>query len=546
MAIVNVLTSAMVGAQDGPSREGGARESLLVLSDVHLGSDLNVQAMATGFGRRSKSVDADLAELLRHYRRTPPEGDRWRIVIAGDFIDFIGMALPPDGAELATAPSEEELAHGLGNAADHAGVKLRRVAERHEEVLAALAGFVADGHALTIVHGNHDVEFHWENVRDEFKAILRRLAGAPREGVDGDAFVARIDFQPWFFYVGGVAYIEHGHQYDPYCATDLIMAPLSPLDPRRIARGFSDVLLRYVVRPTKGLREWGHEHLGLVDYIRFGAQLGARGMVTLGVRFASAVIELFRLRREHFAEARAALREEHERRVALLAEATRIGVDRLRALGALQVPPITRSIRGILASVLLDRLALALVAAAGLVGVAISGAQRGHAGWAVALILMTWALLHRYLTTQRQLDPAEQLVDRAAKLAKLFPAAFVVMGHTHIPVEVPVNDGSSTYINLGSWAENEEPEADGASPHANANAAARTHLVIHPGAAGAVAEFLKWDSTDGPSRFVSTHLPGLASPGAASDARATPSDAVVVASPLVVEAGATAADPRAG
>ena len=31
-----------------------------------------------------------------------------------------------------------------------------------------------------------------------------------------------------------------------------MMAPLSPLDPRRIARGFTDVFLRYVVRPTRG------------------------------------------------------------------------------------------------------------------------------------------------------------------------------------------------------------------------------------------------------------------------------------------------------
>ena len=35
-----------------------------------------------------------------------------------------------------------------------------------------LAAFVADGHALSLVHGNHDIEFHWDAVKDDFRAML--------------------------------------------------------------------------------------------------------------------------------------------------------------------------------------------------------------------------------------------------------------------------------------------------------------------------------------------------------------------------------------
>jgi UDP-2,3-diacylglucosamine pyrophosphatase LpxH len=90
------------------------------------------------------------------------------------------------------------------------------------------------------------------------------------------------------------------------------------------------------------------------------------------------------------------------------------------------------------------------------------------------------------------------MVERAAKLARLFPAAFVVMGHTHIPVRVPVNAGSATYINVGSWAE-EEAEA-GVAVH-EASRAARTHLVIHVKDSGPEAEFLTWDSENGPQTY---------------------------------------------
>lgn len=465
---------------------------------MHLGSDLNEQAQRTGFGRRSRQVDADLVMMLAHYRKTPPQGDRWRLVIAGDFIDFIGITLRPDMNELSTEPSEEELLHGLGNAEDHARVKMRRVGERHAEVFAAIAGFLSDGHALTVVHGNHDVEFHWDVVKEEFRAILLAAAQAADPELHVAAFQARVEFNPWFFYVADVAYIEHGHMYDAFCATDHVMAPLSTLDPRRIARGFCDVLLRFVVRPTRGLKEYGHEHLGMVDYVRFGLGLGVRGMAGLGLRFANAVVEMFRLRRAHFNEAARALRAEHERRMMLLGEATKLGIDRLRALAMLQVPPVTRSIRGILASVLLDRLALGLMALVALVAVGLVRGTRGDAYYAVACILVAWALGHRHLTRARRIDPGEDLADRAGKLARLFPAAFVVMGHTHVPQVVPVEGGRSTYINLGSWAEDEESAGDGAG---SAYQAPRTHLVIHPRETGADAEFLAWDSNQGPRRF---------------------------------------------
>jgi UDP-2,3-diacylglucosamine pyrophosphatase LpxH len=488
------------GAAGGATGAGErVKETLLILSDVHLGSDINDRAAPGSETRRSKSVDADLVALIRHYARTPPAADRWRIVIAGDFIDFIGMSMAADPREgaLDTAPSEEELLHGLGNASDHARLKLRRVAERHREVFQSLADFVAAGNTMTLVHGNHDIEFHWEAVKVELKAQLSSLARLAAEDVA--AFEGRIEFNPWFFYLGGVAYIEHGHQYDAYCATDYVMSPLSPFDPRRIARNFSDTLLRFVVRSTHGMKEHGHDGKGMLDYVSFAAGLGLRGLVKLGMNFARAVIELFRLRRAYFTDAARTLREEHERRIGMLSEATRIGLDRLRALAALQVPPVTRSIRGILGSVLLDRLALALGTVAMLLGVALVGARHGHFLWAGVLVVAAWLLLNRYLTSQRKIDPDDQLVERAAHLAKLFPAAFVVMGHTHVPMRVPVNAGEATYINVGSWAE-EEAEGE------HAYRAARTHLVIRNDATGPHAEFLAW-SSEGPRSFVGPWKP---------------------------------------
>jgi UDP-2,3-diacylglucosamine pyrophosphatase LpxH len=459
------------------------RESLLLFSDVHLGSDLNdlVERRSHPAARRSDRIDADLVDFLLHYRDENPGADRWRIVVAGDFIDFIGMSVEPEETPL-TELIPEEREHGLGNAADHACAKLRRVARRHANVFAALAAFVARGHALTFVHGNHDIELFWDEVRAELKELLFSHAGA---GVEREAFFERIDFHPWFFYWEGIAYVEHGHQYDPFCATENLMVPLHPLDPRRVTRGFCDVLLRFVVRPTKGMSEHGHESKGILDYLSFAWNLGLGGMVRLGMRFVSAIIELCRIRSAHLSEAAAALRAEHDRRVRIAARRARIGMHRIQALVALQATPITRTLRGILAAVLIDRLALALVAV-------LLCAITFFDGWyaATGVVLVTWLALHLVISRRRKVDPDDIMAERATRLAQLVPAAFIVMGHTHAPKQQTMNHGQSTYINLGSWAEEESPKVR----------APRTHLVIRVQEGRPIAELRAWGPS-GPRRF---------------------------------------------
>jgi UDP-2,3-diacylglucosamine pyrophosphatase LpxH len=469
-------------------------DRLVVLSDVHLGSDLNHVVAPI---RRSRGVDEDLVKLLAHYRTSTPPGDRLRLVFAGDLIDFVGMTVHADAAHLLTERSNEERAHGLGNAVDHVGAKLRMVVERHGDVFDALADLVADGHTLDIVHGNHDLEFHWDAVKDELRSTLLACAGARVEEptlLDPAAFCRRIAFHPWFLYMPGMAYIEHGHQYDAFCASDYVMAPLSPSDPRRITRSVSDVLLRFVVRTTRGMREYGHETNGVAHYLAFAAQLGPGGVLKLGASFASAVMELFRQRRAYLSPAARGSRDENERRMLLL-EAAPVGGERLRALAALQIAPVTRSLQGLLGSVLLDRAALGLTALMALLAVAaVSLSRGGHAWIAGPCLLVAWAAAHRHLAQRRHPDPERQMLESAGHLAKLFPAVFVVMGHTHTPARVALNQGASTYINLGSWA---EEETDTKDEGGRGHRAARTHLVIQPGHAGPVAELLAWGS-DGP------------------------------------------------
>jgi UDP-2,3-diacylglucosamine pyrophosphatase LpxH len=467
-----------------------SRPNLLVLSDVHLGCDLVQHARPDAPIRAKASVrrDRELVALLDWYRGRPHGGRPWRLVIAGDLVDFVGMSVSARPDEIETELTDEERKHGLGSAVDHTVVKLRRVAAHHHEVFAALARFVADGNSLAVLRGNHDVDFHWGPVQDEFRAALAR------HGKTADGCV---DFIEWFYYEQDRIYIEHGHQYDDYCSQDHVMHPVMPSDPRRSYRSLSDILLRYVVRPTRGMSEVGHDSANAFDYLRFALRLGWSGMLALGRRFLVAIAALVAVWREHFSDAARWVRQEHERKLGLLAEARQISVARLRALAGLQRLPITRSLVRILAGVMVDRVAIAVVSLIALVFVLITR-WTIELGIATAIGILSLAIVSWLWRRARgAIDASQALREGAARVATVFPAAFIVMGHTHLPEVHPAADGEAphTYVNLGAWAE--EDPAEGAL-HVPAS---RTHLVVYEVDGQAVASLLTWDAEAGPQRF---------------------------------------------
>jgi len=199
--------------------------------------------------------------------------------------------------------------------------------------------------------------------------------------------------------------------------------------------------------------------------------------------------------REHFSDAAVWVREEHERKMALLAEARHISLIKLRALASLQRPPITRSLLRILAGVMLDRVALT-VAALGAVSWLVVSYWTPTLGISAASGSFVLAALAWYWRKVRgDVDASASLREHAARITRVFPAAFVVMGHTHVPEIRLAADGDSTYVNVGAWAE--EEATDDSAP---ASPASRTHLVVRLVDGKPVASLLSWD-TEGPRQI---------------------------------------------
>ncbi len=463
-----------------------AEADFIVFSDVHLGADLvqHARPWTVSKLREVKRIDNDLSSMLDYYRERATPGRTWRLVIAGDLVDFIGMSIAPVGdATLATPLTDEERSHGLGSAQDHAAEKMRAVARRHDLVFRKLAEFIADGHSLVLIRGNHDVEFYWDTAKHAFvDAIVERCHALNGDPIATRAFRERIEFSPWFYYVEGLLYVEHGHQYDETCSYEHVLAPISPTDGRRIRWSISDVLLRYVVRPTPGFGSEGHDNQSMMHYVRLGLSMGVKGCASLAYRFFSAIAHLFAIWSEQFDRGASWVRAEHERRLARLSGRLRIGSRKLRQLAALSATPVTGRFYSIMRAVFLDGVLGVMFSLLSILVLSLASPLPWHALLAIAgaqaVGIYAWA------KSSKVHDAVDAVRRGAVRVAQLLPTPFIVMGHTHSPTVEPVADGV-TYVNLGSWAHDDldGPVSD----------AARTHLVIRVVDGRPEASLFEWD-----------------------------------------------------
>jgi UDP-2,3-diacylglucosamine pyrophosphatase LpxH len=173
---------------------------LFIISDLHLGGrpDLRDDAgRITQPGYQICHAHADLVEFIR-WVATQGKGPEVELVINGDLVDFLADDDLDDATLRAQIWTADE---GL------AIRKLDRIVKRarigvEEGVFEALRDFLAAGHRLTLLLGNHDVEL-------SLPAVRRRLA----ELLGGDT--ARLQFiYDGEAYVVGTVLIEHGNRYD--------------------------------------------------------------------------------------------------------------------------------------------------------------------------------------------------------------------------------------------------------------------------------------------------------------------------------------------
>ena len=177
-----------------------ATRHVYVISDLHLGGAA-AEPGRPGFQMCPPHARQRLARFIAYVaapERRAASDDSVELVINGDFVDF-----------LAEQPFE-----AFSSSEWAAVAKLRQImhscdagAPADAQVFPALRRFVAAGHRLTILLGNHDIELALPRVREELMAWLTGDGPARVEFLaDGEACRR------------GAALIEHGNRYDGWNA----------------------------------------------------------------------------------------------------------------------------------------------------------------------------------------------------------------------------------------------------------------------------------------------------------------------------------------
>lgn len=460
------------------SAAAGPPHNILVVSDLHIGEALG--PADPGYLKQIAALNHAFSRFLEYYSTDRTSDRPWRLVIAGDMIDFLHASF--------TAASDR---FPGPNSAERAAVDtLERVVSFHRRVFRDLAGFIAAGNELVVIKGNHDAEFHWDDVQTRFTQLLSELfveassAACPRSADEVAAFERRISFCNWFYYEHGLVYIEHGNQYDEWCSFENVLSPVISERPEQpdLEVPISHLTYRAFAGVLPHLDVHGIDTWKLLDFVRWLVGLGPRVLARLAYTYFASLRWMVSTRNK-LAAAGKKTREEHLRRLKQLTQRFRIGEDILEKLDDLRHRPAGKSVLLGLRMLYMDHIFVGLLNVLVLGALLVSpgdGILRASVGGGFGLLS---GVLLIVLSRLREVESHPKLLRMARKVGQLMKVPFVVFGHTHVPVVERIGEEESWYINTGSWTAGERRGL--------------THVCILLGADGPSAELRRWDVGEG-------------------------------------------------
>lgn len=469
------------GTTTGVFRREG-KHNVVVISDLHLGEDLSVDA-SEQTKRDVAMASAAAADFIRHLAQRKVDGLPWRLVINGDLLDFLSVYVSASDPRLAHLHQlggfsrKDRLEHGAGRVPAASAIRVDMIAEKHGPFFRAIARLLNAGNRVDIIAGNHDREL----VEPEVAARVRAAVAAG--GADAAA-LARLELHEWFVHVPGVAWIEHGHQYDETCSFEHGLAPRDP-DGEVIAN-VDATSVRYL-GSVASVDPHSTEEWTFGGYFKYGCSLGWKGGLRLAGGYARFVQGLWHASREHkrlrARRRRAAI---HDARLTALASERGLRREALDTIDELRRVPVTRGLWRVMRMLMVDRMALGALALIAAVAIGLWGGWPwGFVGGIAALAAGTVG--PEVFKTRVPRDPSHALTLTPARIAAAARVPLVVFGHTHIAQKLTL-DGGVEYVNGGTWLPAIRPGL----------LRAFTHVVILQHHHGARAHLRQW--RDGKSR----------------------------------------------
>lgn len=450
----------------------------MVISDVHLCEGLPGSDLWMRWRQKSFFPDDDFASLLAWLQVvTLPGQDTIELVFNGDLFDFDAARVVGNEAPFEDLPRTESVAVEL----------LGRILDDHPGYLHALGAMLAAGHEVVFISGNHDAQLGFPKVR---ALLTERLVAA-----SGDPSVrSRVHHRAWFHQTVHGIHLEHGNQFDHFCAFRY------PMDP--VVEG------EWEIPPTVGslaFRYLGsrigyfNPHvdstfmMGLGEYVEHWARHYALTRRSLGFTWLKGTRRLVTKLIQHRDRASG---ERERRGIAAAARETGVSEEKLRAHATLFAQPADADLHAVFREFWVDRVAFGAAAMAAAVSAPWVFRRRAVALPAAALLPVAFAL-YELLTPKKELgDTYAHIASMGSELVRIHGVRAVIFGHTHQPYGRW--DSGIFYGNSGTWTaayrdiactipadERGRPviwlRSDGSTMHGGLFRWARGHLVPDPG-----------------------------------------------------------------
>jgi len=299
------------------------------------------------------------------------------------------------------------------------------------------------------VLGNHDRELHFSAVRAVLvEAITSRLAALGQPLAPG-----ALRFEPWFFYVRGRLYAEHGQQYDDYTSFRYLLWPVLPEKAGpTLALPMGNVTNRYLMGRMGYFNPHASDYiLNVYRYFLHWLRLYAfsrRGLFFVWLLGSLRVVARMLVTKGLLRKAPA----EQERQLEEVARQSGVSLEEARALAALQHKPITSRMFRLLRELWVDRAAIAVAMTTGTVALALSPAPLWTKLMLPLSVFPLVYLVYEALAEGGTIFTIEKEIPRRARqIAAVLPARVVTFGHTHKPRQFPLS-GQTTFVDTGTWA----------------------------------------------------------------------------------------------
>jgi UDP-2,3-diacylglucosamine pyrophosphatase LpxH len=419
----------------------------LIVSDLHL---CDVEEHDDGWKAFKSSrylIDHSFGELLEEFASETGPGVSCTLVLNGDIFDFDLVTAVPAEPEWQVSFSERR--RGLDPTEIKTIWKLGRVLDHHPGFVDALAAFLARGHKLVYVMGNHDREFHFGGVQQSFVAALQAKIGPAASPLPEDA----VRFEPWFYLVSGELYVEHGQQYDLYSSFRYVLSPvIEKKGEQRIALPMGNLSNRYLMSHMGYFNPHDSDYiLNVFSYAYHWLKHYAFSRRSLFFNWLwGSLVVLGKL----LANKRRLLRRHPDQNLLHRQQAERYGIEAedVERLHKLWETPITNRLFRIMREFWLDRLLIAFFMTGGTIALALVPIPLWIklmvplSSFPLLYFIYEWAVQGESIFTIEQRLPA-----RARDIANLLPVKVITFGHTHVPRLLPLSK-NVTFVDTGTWA----------------------------------------------------------------------------------------------